>query len=186
MFASLRLPLITLLRWAIPAVSGNDSSPTGVIFICQTPINLTLLQDEREENLRNDLWHTQKKKKKRKKESSLSATLQQRLINSLVATTFIYCNVRHKTLQPSGIRTICPLFPPTSQSLTSRSPGCIVSGISKLTDSTTICCALMRVFRNAGENNWGRDRKVEVIITHNETTKDVLVSSGPMMNPQWQ
>lgn len=74
MFATLRLPLITSLRWAISAVSGNDSSPTGVIFISLTPINFTLLREEREENIRNDLWHTQKKKKK--KETGLDATLK--------------------------------------------------------------------------------------------------------------
>lgn len=65
MFATLRLPLITSLRWAISAVSGNDSSPTGVIFISLTPINFTLLQEEGEENIRNDLWHTEEEEEKR-------------------------------------------------------------------------------------------------------------------------
>lgn len=75
-----------------------------------------------------------------------------------------------KLLGPSArIWTICPLFFPHQSNLTPGSPGCIVFRH----------CDLEWV-RTPGENNWSRERKVKVIITHINTTKDNLVSSGPM------
>lgn len=164
MFATLRLPLITSLRWAISAVSGNDSSPTGVIFISLTPINFTLLREEREENIRNDLWHTQKKKKK--KETGLDATLKQRLINSPDATPLICC-----TSQSGNSLVLRQDFEPfvlfffffTCQGWHQGRLDAKFSDISDLTHSASnCCCGRRKVLRIASENNWNKGREVQV------------------------
>lgn len=156
MFATLRLPLITSLRWAISAVSGNDSSPTGVIFISQTPINVTLLQEEREENIRNDLWHTQKKKKK--KETGLDATLQQRLINSL------WCDSIDLLHHQSGNSLVLwQDFFFTCQGWHQGRLDAKFSDISDLTHSASNCyCGRRKVLSIVSENNWNKGREVQV------------------------